>query len=76
MLFIGEDGTVAGIVEGAEPLTLTARRVDKPSRYVLELNAGTARKRGLAAGQRVTFEGVSPSLVGPAPLARGPKAAP
>lgn len=76
MIFIAEDGTIAGIVEGAEPLTLVSRRVQKPSRYVLELIAGSARQRGLAAGQRVSFEGVAPHLVGPALLAPGPRSAP
>lgn len=72
MIFIGEDGTIAGIVEDAEPLTLVSRRVQKPSRYVLELMAGSARQRGLSAGQRVFFEGVAPSLVGAALIVKGP----
>jgi hypothetical protein len=63
MLFIAEDGTIAGIVESAEPLTTVSRKVDKESRYVLELNGGAARKLGIAAGQRVRFEGVAPELV-------------
>jgi uncharacterized membrane protein (UPF0127 family) len=62
MLFIDEDFVIVGIVESTEPLTLTSRRVDKPSRYVLELAGGVSRKRGLAAGQKVMFEGVSPTL--------------
>lgn len=68
MLFIDEGGTVAGIVENAEPLTLVSRKVAAPSRYVLELNGGAARKLGLAAGQRVHFEGVPRSLVDPRTL--------
>ncbi len=72
MIFIGEDGAIAGIVENAEPLTTVSRRVERPSRYVLELVAGSARARGLAAGQRVTFEGVPRELVGPALLAAPP----
>jgi uncharacterized protein len=58
MVFIAQDGTIAGIVENAEPLTLTSRNVALPSRYVLEVNGGLCRKRGIAAGQRVRFEGV------------------
>lgn len=76
MIFIAEDGTVAGIVESAEPLTLVSRRIQQPSRYVLELLAGSARQSGLAAGQRAYFEGVPPSMVGPALLAPGPKGQP
>lgn len=76
MIYIDDRGTIAGIVEGAEPLTLTSRRVSRPSRYVLELIAGSVRDRGLAAGQRVTFEGVPPHLVAPALLAPSPKGSP
>lgn len=58
MLFLDEEGAIVGIVENAEPLTLTARSVGLPSRYVLELNGGTSRRLGIAAGQRVRFVGV------------------
>lgn len=76
MIFIAEDGTIAGIVESAEPLTLVSRRIQQPSRYVLELLAGSARQSGLSSGQRVFFEGVPPSMIGPALLAPGPRGQP
>lgn len=79
MIFIDAGGEIAGIVEGAEPLTLSARRVDKPSRYVLELNGGAARRLGIAPGQHVRFEGVPPELVDPRVLSSAsstPPAAP
>jgi uncharacterized protein len=58
MIFIGEDGRVVGIVERAEPLTLTQRSIGKPSRYVLEVNGGWSSQRGVRAGDVVRFEGV------------------
>ncbi len=58
MFFIDEDLVVQGIVENAEPLTTSSRRIDKPTRHVLELKGGAARKLGIAPGSRVTFEGV------------------
>lgn len=58
MLFIDEQGVVVGIVENAEPMTTVSRTVGIPSLYVLELNAGTSRRTGLAAGQKVRFEGL------------------
>jgi len=58
MIFIGEDGRVVGIVQGAEPLTTVPRTVGLKSRYVLEVNAGYAASHGLAAGDRVRFEGL------------------
>lgn len=50
MVFIHSSGRVVGVVENAEPLTLTPRGVGQAARYVLELNAGTARARGIGQG--------------------------
>jgi uncharacterized protein len=58
MIFIDEKGTVVGIVERAEPLTLTERTVGRPSRYVLEVEGGFAAEHGIRAGDRVRFEGL------------------
>ena len=62
MFFIDEDLVVQGIVENAEPLTTSSRRIDKPTRHVLELKGGAARKLGIAVGSTVSFEGVAPEL--------------
>jgi uncharacterized membrane protein (UPF0127 family) len=58
MIFIGEDGRIVGVVERAEPRTLTNRSVGAPSRYVLEVNGGWARARGVRAGDLARFEHV------------------
>jgi len=58
MIFIRDDMTVLGVVENAEPETETSRNVPGSSRYVLEVNAGFARKHGLRADVPVRFEGV------------------
>jgi hypothetical protein len=58
MIFIRADMTVAGVVENAEPRTLTGRSVPTPSQYVLEVNGGWSAKRGVGAGDRVRFENV------------------
>jgi uncharacterized membrane protein (UPF0127 family) len=55
MVFLTEDWTIAGIVPDVPPRTLDPRGVNTPSRYVLELVAGEARRAGLAAGQRARF---------------------
>jgi uncharacterized membrane protein (UPF0127 family) len=67
MLFIDENLVVKGIVENAEPLTTTPRRIAGATRFVLELNGGTSRRLGLAPGDRVSFEGISDALWRPAP---------
>ncbi len=55
MLFIDDDGTIVGIVEGAAPLTDSTRTVGCPSVFVLEVNGGWTRKRGVVPGQKVTI---------------------
>ena len=59
MIFIDAGGTVIGIVERAEPMTTTPRRVDAPSRYVLEVNGGWSSAHGVAPGDRARFEGIT-----------------
>lgn len=61
MIFVSKTGDVVGVVEGAEPLTLTSRSVGKPSRYVVELNAGLAKKHGIVEGTKMTIDNVDPT---------------
>ena len=58
MVFIDSDLKIAGIVENAEPRTLTSRSPGKPSQFVLELPGGYTRKLHLKPGSTVEFEGV------------------
>lgn len=58
LIFIRKDLTVAGIVENAEPKTLTSRKVDAPSTYVLEVNAGWSKDHGVGTGATVRFENI------------------
>lgn len=55
MIFIGPGGRIAGIVENAEPMTTSSRKVEAPSKWVLEVNGGLSSKHGLAPGDRVYF---------------------
>jgi len=56
MIFLDSQRVVVGVVQNAEPLTLTPRRVDKPSAYVVEVSGGFTAKHGIAAGTRARFE--------------------
>jgi uncharacterized protein len=58
MIFIDGAGSVVGVVERAEPQTLTPRTVGAPSRLVLEVIGGWSATHGVAKGDRVRFEGV------------------
>ncbi len=59
MIFIDAGLRVVGVVENAAPLTRTSRKIDAPSLYVLEVNAGFARQHGVGKGTTVELEGVS-----------------
>lgn len=53
MVFIRADGTVERIAADTEPFSETSIHSDADVLAVLELNAGTAARLGLAAGDRV-----------------------
>ncbi len=55
LLYVDEDGLIVGIVENAPTLNDDSRGVDCPSRYVLEVNAGWARRHHVKAGQQMTI---------------------
>jgi uncharacterized protein len=56
MLFVRPDGIIESIVERTTPLSLTTIRSDQPVRAVIELNAGTAKRLRIEAGNRVTHD--------------------
>jgi uncharacterized membrane protein (UPF0127 family) len=60
ILFITRDLTVAGILYDMKPRDTTSKGVDKPSLYVLEVNAGWAKAHGISPGAKVAFDGVTP----------------
>ncbi len=55
MFFVDSNWTVVGVVENAVPLTEDPRQVDRPSQYVLEVNAGFAKRHGFGAGAKLRF---------------------
>jgi len=54
MIFIRGDGTILRIAENTEPLSERLVSSGGPARAVLEVVAGTARKLGIARGDRVS----------------------
>lgn len=58
MLFIGSDGRIVRIAENTIPLSRTTISSRNRARAVLELNAGTARRLGINAGDRVVYDGL------------------
>lgn len=57
LIFIGEDRKIKGIIKNAKPETTETLAIDKPSRFVLEVNAGFADKHNVKEGDSVKFLG-------------------
>jgi uncharacterized protein len=58
MIFIDDTGRIVGVVERAEPRTLTGRSASDPNRYVLEVNGGWCAEHGVRVGDTVKLENV------------------
>jgi uncharacterized protein len=58
MLFIDDDGTIAGIEENVPTMSDDTSSVGCKSKYVLELNAGWTRSHGVMAGQKMKLDGI------------------
>jgi uncharacterized membrane protein (UPF0127 family) len=56
MVFARADGSVTNVVSDTVPQTLDSHLSTEPARYVLELNAGTARKLGIGKRSRLVWE--------------------
>ena len=63
MIFVDDTLHVVGTLAKAEPMTQTPRRIDKASRYVIEVNGGFAESHGIVAGTQVKLVNVpAPTL--------------
>ncbi len=55
MIFLNKDKKVIGILENVPPMTLDQRTIGKPSKYVIELNAGAVKEIGIKDGDIIRF---------------------
>jgi len=60
MIFATPDCTVTGIIVNAEPFSERELSVAGNSQYVLEVNAGFARRHGVKAGDKLAFISLRP----------------
>jgi len=56
MVFARADGTVSSVIADTEPLSLRSLSSIEPVTYVLELNAGVARRYNIGVGSRLIRE--------------------
>ena len=55
MVFARGDGSVTNVVTDTVPQTLDSHTSTEPARFVLELNAGTARRLGIGKRSRLVW---------------------
>lgn len=53
--FVRDDGSIANIAENTEPLSLKSIASVEPVNYVLELNAGTAKRLSIDTNSRMLW---------------------
>ncbi len=56
MLFMSADETVLQIVENAQPFSEERITPEKPNSYVLEINAGLAKKLNITVGDKISWK--------------------
>ena len=56
IVFARADGTVSSVIHDTQPLSLTSLGSVEPVIYVLELNAGTARRLNIGHKSRIVWE--------------------
>jgi len=56
MVFARADGSVSSVIHDTQPLSLTSQGSIEAVNYVLELNAGTARRLKIGRHSRITWE--------------------
>lgn len=59
MVFARADGTVSSVIHDTQPLSLTSQGSTEPVTYVLELNAGIARRLNIGRKSRISWEPVN-----------------
>lgn len=56
ILFARGDGTISSVIHDAQPLSLRSLSATEPVRFVLELNAGVARRLDIGAGSQLIWK--------------------
>ncbi len=59
MVFARADGSVSSVIHNTQPLSLASQSSVEAVNYVLELNAGTARRLNIGRKSRINWEPVS-----------------
>ncbi len=55
IVFARDDGTISSVIHDTQPLSLRSLSATEPVRFVLELNAGVARRLDIGAGSQLIW---------------------
>ena len=55
IIFLDENMKIVGFKENNQPHSLKSISIDKPSRYVLEMNGGSVERNRLKIGSKIRF---------------------
>ncbi len=56
IVFARGDGTISSVIHDTQPLSLSSLSATEPVRFVLELNAGVARRLNIGAGSQLIWK--------------------
>ncbi len=59
IIFIFSDWKIGGFVEQTQPYSEANISIDKPTKYVLEVNAGFCKRHGIQPGDKVIYHPVT-----------------
>ena len=62
MIFVDRHDKVVGVLENRQPFLEESMSAGKPSLYVVELNAGSAKRWGITTGSTLVFESPHPAF--------------
>jgi uncharacterized protein len=55
IIFLDHSMKIIGYIEDTQPLSLESLMIDKPSKYVLEVNSGTVMTQDIRIGDHIQF---------------------
>jgi uncharacterized protein len=59
IIFIFSDWKIGGFVEHTQPYSEANISIDKPTKYVLEVNAGFCKKHGIQPGDKIIYHPIT-----------------
>lgn len=59
IIFVDKTKKIVGWMENTKPLTKGPYEIEKPSQYVLEVNAFFCKRQGVSVGNTISFKNIA-----------------